>query len=92
MANLFTNAGAIQRWLAVAARLICKSSPGHRFIDNKRPEHMTPVIWTSPLGLPIVQPYRKHKRKQVRQLRYRQISLISGSGINRFADDQSRRP
>jgi DNA-directed RNA polymerase len=28
-------------------------------------ELMTSVIWTTPLGLPIVQPYRKLKRKQV---------------------------
>jgi DNA-directed RNA polymerase len=28
-------------------------------------EMMTSVIWTTPLGLPVVQPYRKGKRKQV---------------------------
>ena len=28
-------------------------------------EQMTSVIWTTPLGLPIVQPYRKTARKQV---------------------------
>jgi len=28
-------------------------------------EQMTSVIWTTPMGLPIVQPYRKLKRKQV---------------------------
>jgi len=28
-------------------------------------EQMTSVIWTTPLGLPIVQPYRKTSRKQV---------------------------
>lgn len=28
-------------------------------------EQMTSVVWTTPLGLPIVQPYRKAKRKQV---------------------------
>ena len=26
---------------------------------------MTSVIWTTPLGLPIVQPYRQEKRKQI---------------------------
>ncbi|KAH7908847.1 hypothetical protein BJ138DRAFT_1011941 [Hygrophoropsis aurantiaca] len=30
-----------------------------------RKEQMTSVIWTTPLGLPIVQPYRKTKRKQI---------------------------
>ena len=30
-------------------------------------EQMTSVIWTTPLGLPVVQPYRKPKKKQVRR-------------------------
>ena len=29
-------------------------------------EQMTTVIWTTPLGLPIVQPYRKTIRKQIK--------------------------
>lgn len=29
------------------------------------PNYMSSVIWTTPLGLPIVQPYRKERRKQV---------------------------
>ena len=29
-------------------------------------EQMTTVIWTTPLGLPIVQPYRKIIRKQIK--------------------------
>ncbi|EIW76844.1 DNA/RNA polymerase [Coniophora puteana RWD-64-598 SS2] len=28
-------------------------------------EQMTSVVWTTPLGLPIVQPYRKDKKKQI---------------------------
>lgn len=28
-------------------------------------EQMTSVVWTTPLGLPIVQPYRKIKRRQI---------------------------
>jgi DNA-directed RNA polymerase, mitochondrial len=31
-----------------------------------RKEQMTAVVWTTPLGLPIVQPYRKIKRKQIK--------------------------
>jgi DNA-directed RNA polymerase len=27
--------------------------------DRLKKEQMTPVVWTTPLGLPIVQPYRK---------------------------------
>lgn len=33
--------------------------------DRTKDEQMTAVVWTTPLGLPIVQPYRKTKRKQV---------------------------
>ena len=29
-------------------------------------EQMTSVVWTTGLGLPIVQPYRKSNRKQIR--------------------------
>lgn len=34
-------------------------------VDRLRREQMTSVVWTTPLGLPIVQPYRKTKRKQI---------------------------
>ncbi|KAH7922516.1 DNA/RNA polymerase [Leucogyrophana mollusca] len=39
---------------------------GYGVAPNRiRKEQMTSVIWTTPLGLPIVQPYRKTKRKQI---------------------------
>ncbi|KAF9264462.1 DNA/RNA polymerase [Marasmius fiardii PR-910] len=34
-------------------------------LDFLKREQMTSVVWTTPLGLPIVQPYRKTKRKQI---------------------------
>jgi len=37
--------------------------PSHNRVGK---EQMTSVIWTTALGLPIVQPYRKTKRRQVR--------------------------
>ncbi|KIJ61213.1 hypothetical protein HYDPIDRAFT_177116 [Hydnomerulius pinastri MD-312] len=33
--------------------------------NRVRKEQMATVVWTTPLGLPIVQPYRKTKRKQI---------------------------
>ena len=33
--------------------------------NRVKKEQMTSVIWTTPLGLPIVQPYRQVKRKQI---------------------------
>lgn len=63
--ELFDGAHAIQDWLALAARRISKSvrldvepEEGDEFISS--------VIWTSPLGLPVVQPYRSVKNKLVK--------------------------
>lgn len=79
--DTFTGAKHIQNWLNLCARLISKSIAPDRFIDaiaapkkRGRPavamsrfkkEQMTSVVWTTPLQLPIIQPYRKHARKQV---------------------------
>ncbi|KAF9522502.1 hypothetical protein CPB83DRAFT_911296 [Crepidotus variabilis] len=76
----FSGAKAIQTWLNLCARLIAKSIPPTRLQittdkagrphvnlpkSKVKKEQMTSVIWTTPLGLPIVQPYRKTARKQV---------------------------
>ncbi|THH27449.1 hypothetical protein EUX98_g6736 [Antrodiella citrinella] len=70
--DIFSGAKNIQTWLNVCARLISKSIPGDRMAEAAahssqriRKEQMTSVIWTTPMGLPIVQPYRQVKRKQV---------------------------
>ena len=73
--DLFSGAKDIQTWLNLCARLISKSIPPARIprggntkqvpTPDTKEEQMTTVIWTTPLGLPIVQPYRKTKRKQV---------------------------
>ncbi|TFK67999.1 DNA/RNA polymerase [Pluteus cervinus] len=34
-------------------------------VNRLKKEQMTSVVWTTPLGLPIVQPYRKISRKQI---------------------------
>ena len=63
--ELFDGAHAIQDWLALSARRISKSirldvepEEGDEFISS--------VIWTSPLGLPVVQPYRTVKNRSVK--------------------------
>lgn len=76
----FKGAKGIQTWLNLCARLIARSIPEDRLQitqDEKggtvinlpkfrvKKEQMTSVIWTTPLGLPIVQPYKKTVRKQV---------------------------
>jgi DNA-directed RNA polymerase, mitochondrial len=40
-------------------------APTGTFASRIGKEQMTSMIWTTPLGLPIVQPYRKTKRRQV---------------------------
>jgi len=45
---------------ASRSRKVKKSNP-----TRLRKEQMAAVVWTTPLGLPIVQPYRKVKRKQI---------------------------
>ncbi|KAH9476822.1 DNA-directed RNA polymerase, mitochondrial [Psilocybe cubensis] len=80
--DTFKGAKGIQDWLNLCARLISKSVPASRLgvvvdeVDGKRyatlgrkevkREQMTSVIWTTMLGLPIVQPYRKISRKQIK--------------------------
>ncbi|CUA67067.1 DNA-directed RNA polymerase, mitochondrial [Rhizoctonia solani] len=70
--DLFSGASSIQQWLTTSARLIAKSIPKDRVEEIQDAtarevarERMTSVIWTTPLGLPVVQPYRKAKKKQI---------------------------
>ncbi|KAG8691426.1 DNA-directed RNA polymerase [Ceratobasidium sp. 423] len=70
--DLFKGASQIQHWLSNSARLISKSIPEDRMSElqiasprEAARERMTSVIWTTALGLPIVQPYRKAKKKQI---------------------------
>lgn len=66
--DLFKGASSIQLWLSICARLIGKSilpQPGKSFAEQfSKP--MASVIWTTPLGLPVAQPYRKMKKAQVK--------------------------
>ncbi|KAK9448854.1 uncharacterized protein V1518DRAFT_306903 [Limtongia smithiae] len=63
--DLFSGAHLIQDWLGECARRISKSLPPNSADDLENTKSMTAVIWTSPLGLPVVQPYRATVRKQV---------------------------
>lgn len=42
-----------------------KPSPASQTLSRIPKEQMTSVVWTTPLGLPVVQPYRKPKKRQV---------------------------
>jgi DNA-directed RNA polymerase len=43
-----------------------RGSKRKKAVTRLRKEQMAAVVWTTPLGLPIVQPYRKIKRKQIK--------------------------
>ncbi|KAH3661544.1 hypothetical protein OGAPHI_006392 [Ogataea philodendri] len=62
--ELFDNAHAIQDWLIIAAKRVSKSiRTDVEIMDDT--DYMCSVIWTTPLGLPVVQPYREYKGKPV---------------------------
>jgi DNA-directed RNA polymerase len=58
-------------------------------------ELMTSVVWTSPLGLPVVQPYRKPVRKQVscvEAIFYDQSLNLAPIGYDLASNSIHRRP
>lgn len=64
--TLFSNAHGIQDWLGECAERICESVRwdvygDERLIGNRDflKKFVSVVKWTTPLGLPVVQPYRK---------------------------------
>lgn len=69
MRELFHGAHLIQDWLGEAAKRISKSVridyEESTAVNANKPNHLLSVIWTTPLGLPCVQPYRGTKRQVV---------------------------
>jgi DNA-directed RNA polymerase len=65
--DLFKGASSIQLWLSVCARLIGKSvQPQEGISLTEQFKHpMASVIWTTPLGLPVAQPYRQKSKSQI---------------------------
>ncbi|KAK7204648.1 hypothetical protein BZA70DRAFT_279684 [Myxozyma melibiosi] len=62
--DLFHGAHLIQDWFAECAKRIAKSYPPGT-IEEDSTQATTAVVWTTPLGIPVVQPYRVPFRKQV---------------------------
>jgi DNA-directed RNA polymerase, mitochondrial len=65
---MFKGAHEIQDWLKECARRISRSLGPKDFLD-KKPKRSLPflstVVWTTPLGLPVCQPYRKIDSKAI---------------------------
>jgi DNA-directed RNA polymerase, mitochondrial len=68
---MFSGAHQIQEWLKECARRISKSL-GPKDFQDKKPSNAFPflstVVWTTPLGLPVCQPYRKLDVKAISTL------------------------
>lgn len=67
MGDLFQGARKTQNWLTQCARII--SSTGH------------PVSWITPLGLPVIQPYRHKKLHAVRTILQRVSLSVSNDDL-----------
>ena len=68
---MFHGAHEIQDWLKECARRISRSL-GPKDFGEKKPKKSLPflstVVWTTPLGLPVCQPYRKLDLKAIHTL------------------------
>ena len=62
-------AGEIMAWLKACARLITKG------------KHADVVRWTTPLGLPVVQPYRKYRTIEIRTIVQRVSAQIDEDNV-----------
>jgi DNA-directed RNA polymerase len=63
--QMFSVAREIQDWITETAKEISRSLSANPSKDSIAD---AAVVWTTPLGLPIVQPYRKKTRRQIRTL------------------------
>jgi DNA-directed RNA polymerase, mitochondrial len=80
---MFSGANRIQEWLKECARRISKSL-GPKDFRNNKPSTALPflstVVWTTPLGLPVCQPYRKLDLKSISTL-VSSIYLVNPNSI-----------
>ena len=65
----FHGAHLIQDWLGECCNRISKAIrldvDKKSLLQGKKPDFMTSIIWTTPLNMPIVQPYREVSKKQI---------------------------
>src|SRR5579871_2286887 len=80
---MFKGAHEIQEWLKECAKRISRSL-GPKDIGESKPSKSLPylstVVWTTPLGLPVCQPYRKYDMKAISTL-MSNIFLVNPNSI-----------
>ncbi|KAK6466029.1 mitochondrial DNA-directed RNA polymerase [Scheffersomyces coipomensis] len=79
--ELFEGAHHIQDWLGEAAKRISKSVRMEEKPGDVKVNHLSSVIWTTPIGLPCVQPYRIPKTQLIKT-KLQDISITDPLGIN----------
>ena len=84
--QMFSVAKEIQDWITTTAKEISRSLPEKPSKDSV-PD--AAVVWTTPLGLPIVQPYRKNIRRQIPTLM--QMVFIEENNSTRPVDAMRQR-
>lgn len=73
--RLFSGATKLQHWLEECTERVCRSFRWD--INRTHPEsYITSMIWTTPLGLPVVQPYRHAQLVQV-ATKLQHVALIN---------------
>tara|TARA_B100001059_G_scaffold76184_1_gene73760 strand:- start:5295 stop:7721 length:2427 start_codon:yes stop_codon:yes gene_type:complete len=56
VAHLFPASTNLMKWLEACARMMCEEDPSR------------PISWTSPVGVPIVQPYRNMRKFRIKTI------------------------
>jgi DNA-directed RNA polymerase len=80
---MFKGAHEIQDWLKECAKRISKSLGPKDLLDKKPSSSfsfLSTVVWTTPLGLPVCQPYRKVETKTISTL-MSNVSLANPNAI-----------
>ncbi|KAK9463041.1 uncharacterized protein V1516DRAFT_671811 [Lipomyces oligophaga] len=80
--NMFTGAHLIQDWLGECAKRISKSLPPPSKTGQKDDLCRTSVVWTTPLGMPVVQPYRSTGYKVI-TTNLQNVSIMDPSELRR---------
>jgi DNA-directed RNA polymerase, mitochondrial len=83
---MFRGAHEIQEWLTECARRISRSVSPSDFARGET-TYLSSIIWTSPMGLPVCQPYRKDDVKDVNTF----LSRVTISNPNRIGPVNGRK-
>ncbi|ANB11608.1 Rpo41p [Sugiyamaella lignohabitans] len=94
--ELFSGANKIKEWLSECTQRISESVRADVYrrdiVSDKEfmTKHVTAMIWTTPLGLPVVQPYRQTQQMVVRSTQLQSMNLYNPFALS-FVDKSRQR-